>query len=93
MRFWGWKIAIPAPSNARQSHKGFETEARLPGAQRSQPPATSCLFLVWVRLSEESSLRRAVNERGLNSGTVGLEDASSEDEAATATPVASMSTE
>src|SRR5271166_5762325 len=35
-----------------------------------------------VRLFEESCIRKAVGERGLNSGPVGLADATSEDEAA-----------
>ena len=33
-----------------------------------------------VRFSEECCIRKAVNERGLNSGPVGLADAISEDE-------------
>jgi len=43
-----------------------------------------------VRLFEESCIRRAVNERGLNSDLVGPADASSEDEAATGTAFALM---
>ena len=40
--------------------------------------------------SEECCIRKAVNERGLNSGPVGLADAISEDEAATGTAFALM---
>ena len=40
--------------------------------------------------SEESCIRRAVNERGLTSDLVGPADASSEDEAATGTAFALM---
>ncbi len=43
--------------------------------------------------SEECCIRKAVNERGLNSGPVGLADASSEDEAATGTAFAFMEIE
>jgi len=43
-----------------------------------------------MRLSEECCIRKAVNERGLNSGPVGLADATSEDEAAMGTAFASM---
>ena len=39
---------------------------------------------------EESCIRRAVNERGLNSDLVGPADTSSEDEAATGTAFALM---
>jgi hypothetical protein len=39
---------------------------------------------------EESCIRKAVDERGLNSGLVGLADAISEDEAATGTAFALM---
>ena len=39
-------------------------------------------------LLEECCIRKAVNERGLNSGPVGLADAISEDEAATGTAFA-----
>jgi hypothetical protein len=51
------------------------------------------LFTSLVRLgspSEECCIRKAVNERGLNSGPVGLADAISEDEAATGTAFALM---
>ena len=41
-----------------------------------------------LRLFEECCIRKAVNERGLNSGPVGLADAISEDEAATGTAFA-----
>jgi hypothetical protein len=43
-----------------------------------------------VRDSEESCIRKAVGECGLNSGPVGLADATSEDEPATGTAFALM---
>jgi len=53
-----------------------------------QKPTASCDRQFSSAPSEESCIRRAVNERGLNSDLVGPADASSEDEAATGTAFA-----
>ena len=59
---------------------------KISGCWVSRPEPNTCQN----RNSEESCIRKAVNERGLNSGPVGLADASSEDEAATGTAFALM---
>jgi hypothetical protein len=46
-----------------------------------------------VRLSEESCIHKAITERGLYSGPVGLADAIAEDEAATGTAFTLMQIE
>src|SRR5271166_479908 len=84
---WGRHDVAKAERCARRSHrpKPAFRKVILDGDRRSDGR-----YLEISASSEECCICKAVNERGLNSGPVGLADAISEDEAATGTAFALM---
>jgi hypothetical protein len=57
---------------------------------RADVESMSAWLCSWTAVSEESCIRKTVDERGFTPGPVGLADPIAEDEAATGTPYALM---